>query len=289
MLFGLLTIFVLCGSIDGLNYRPVVIMHGITATAADMNEIAGWICQSFEGIYVVSIEIGNGYDDSFLLPMNKQVELFCETVRADPHLQNGFNMIGVSQGSLIVRGAVEKCSLPVYNLITLVGVHQGIFGIPNLQTLPPPIRELVSEFAYEETVQNVISAAGYWRDPYQLDKYLSKSHFLPWINNEGTQRNETYRLNMLKLNSFVMVYSDIDEIVSPKQTGWFIGFQSNSLTPESWNQSRQYTEDLIGLRTMQEQGKLHYFTCHTPHQEVKHTPGKQFFFENILTFFNNTL
>ena len=289
MLFALLTIVVLFGSIDGLTYRPVVLMHGITSTAADMDDLAGWLRQSFEGIYVVSIEIGNGYDDSFLLPMNKQIELFCQTIRADLHLQNGFNMLGVSQGSLIVRGAVEKCSLPVYNLITLVGIHQGIFGIPNLQTLPSPIRELVSEFAYEEAIQNVISAAGYWRDPYQLDKYLTKSHFLPLINNEGTQRNETYRLNILKLNSFVMVYSDIDEVVSPQQTGWFLGFRPNSLITESWNQSRQYTEDLIGLRTMQEQGKLHFFTCHTPHQDTEHTPDKQFFFDNILTFFNNTL
>ncbi|CAF4926491.1 unnamed protein product, partial [Rotaria socialis] len=46
--------------------------------------------------------------------MNKQVELFCATVLADEHLHDGFNMLGVSQGSLIVRGAVERCSLPVY-------------------------------------------------------------------------------------------------------------------------------------------------------------------------------
>ena len=289
MLLALSIIIIICGSTEGLTYRPVVLMHGIQSTASDMNDLAGWLRQSFEGIYVISVEIGNGYEDSILLPMNKQVELFCQTIRADPNLQNGFNMVGVSQGSLIVRGAVEKCSLPVYNLITLVGIHQGVFGIPNLQSLPPAIRELVSDFAYEEAVQNIISVAGYWRDPFQMDKYLSKSHFLPVINNEGSQRNETYRLNMLKLNAFVMVYSDMDVVVSPQQTGWFLGFRTNSLVTESWNQSRQYTEDLIGLRTMQEQGKLHYFTCHTPHQESEHAPDKQFFFENILAFFNNTL
>ena len=128
-------------------------------------------------------------------------------------------MVGVSQGSLIVRGAVERCSLPVYNLITLVGVHQGVFGIRSLQMLSVQVRELVSKFAYDKLVQNLLSVAGYWRDSYQLDKYLKKSHFLPHINNEGEYFNETYRFNMLKLNSFVMVYSDLDKVISPPQSG----------------------------------------------------------------------
>jgi len=275
--------------ICGLNYRPVVLMHGVTATASDMNELAGWLRQSFEGIYVVSIEIGNGYEDSFLFPMNKQVELFCQTIRSDKNLTSGFNLVGVSQGSLIVRGAVERCSLPVYNLVTLVGIHQGVFGIPSLQMLPAQIRELVSKFAYEDAVQNVVSVAGYWRDSYQLDKYYKKSRFLPDINNEGPTINETYRANILKLNAFVMLKSDIDVVVSPQDSSWFLGFQPNTLQAETWNQSRQYTDDLIGMKTLREQGKLHFFTCHTQHQDAQHTPDKEFFFQNILTFFNNTL
>ena len=108
---------------NAVNYRPVVLMHGVTATASDMDELAGWLRSSFPGIYVISIEIGNGYDDSFLLPLYTQVDMFCKTIRNDTKLQRGFNMLGVSQGSLIVRGAVERCSLPVFNLITLVGAH----------------------------------------------------------------------------------------------------------------------------------------------------------------------
>ncbi|CAF1020819.1 unnamed protein product [Didymodactylos carnosus] len=264
-------------------------MHGVTATAADMNELAGWLTTAFPGIYVISIEIGNGYDDSFLLPLNKQVELFCATILADAHLRQGFNMLGVSQGSLIVRGAVERCSLPVYNLITLVGAHQGVFGIPGLKLLPAEFRELVSKYAYEEPVQNVISVAGFWRDPFRLDEYTNRCHFLPDINNERQVRNETYRMNMLKLNAFVMTYSDIDEVITPPQSGWFMGYAPQSLDVEIWNQSRQFTEDLIGMRSLWEQGKLHLFTSHTKHADSQHAPSKEFFFQNILPFFNNTL
>ncbi|CAF3370377.1 unnamed protein product [Rotaria sp. Silwood1] len=154
-------------------YRPVVLMHGIISAADDMDELAGWIRTSFPGIYVVSIEIGNGKDDSFLWPVEKQVEHFCKTVLDDENLRQGFNMLGYSQGSVIVRGALEKCSLPVHNLITLSGVHQGVFGMPYLQTLPVQFRELVTKFAYEDAIQNAISAANYWRDPDQLDRYTS--------------------------------------------------------------------------------------------------------------------
>jgi len=276
-------------SIHAKIYRPVVLMHGVTTTASDLNEFAGWINQTYPGIYVISVEIGNGRDDSFLLPMNRQVEIFCATVRADPHLQQGFNMLGFSQGSIIVRAALQRCSLPVYNLITLSGINEGVFGVPNLLTLPPEFRELVSKFAYEDAVQNVVSIAGYWRDPYHLDKYMSRCRFLPDINNELPVKNETYKANILKLNAFVMTYSSVDEIVEPSLSGWFMSYRPKSLIVESWNQTRQYTEDLLGLRTLWEQGKIFRFISHVPHGDSDHAPNKDFIFQNIMPFFNNTL
>jgi len=276
-------------SIYAKTYRPVVLMHGVTAAASDLYEFAGWINETYPGIYVISVEIGNGGDDSFMLSMNRQVEIFCDTVRADLHLQQGFNLLGFSQGSLIVRGALQRCSLPVYNLITLSGVNDGVFGVPNLIHLPAPFRELVSEFAYETVVQDTISVAGYWRDPYHLDEYMKHCRFLPDINNELPVRNETYRQNILKLNSFVMTYSDVDEVVMPGPSGWFRGYKPKSLEVELWNETRQFTEDLLGLRTLWEQGKIYQFTSHVPHAESDHKPNKDFLFQHIMPFFNNTL
>jgi palmitoyl-protein thioesterase len=264
-------------------------MHGIVAGASDMDELAGWLKESFPGIYVVSIEIGNGAEDSFLWPLDKQVEHFCRTIHNDTHLQQGFNMLGFSQGSLITRGAVERCSLPVYNLITLSGLHQGVFGIPYLLKLPAQFRELITKYAYDKSIQDRISAANCWRDPYKLGHYIADCHFLPDINNEHQTRNETYRNNILKLNAFIMTYSDMDEVVTPRESGWFMGYVNQSLKIETWNTSRQFTEDLIGMRTLLEQGKLHTFTSHTRHQDTPHKPNKDFFMTNILPFFNNTL
>ncbi len=60
---------------------------------------------------------------------------------------------------------------------------------------------------------------------------------------------------MIKLNAFVMTYSDIDQVVEPKQSGLFMCYLPNSATVENWNNSRQFTEDLIGLRTLWNPGK----------------------------------
>jgi palmitoyl-protein thioesterase len=285
----LVFLFFIITFVSSSTYRPVVLMHGITSAASAMNDVADWIQTTYPGIYVVSIEIGNGGEDSYLMTMDEQVEHFCQTVESDLNLRQGFNLLGYSQGSIIVRGAVERCSLPVHNLITLSGIHQGVFGVPYLLFLPEELRQLVTKYAYDNPVQNTVSVANYWRDPYQFNKYISRCQFLPDINNEGPTRNEIYRQNMIQLNAFVMTYSDIDEIVEPKQSGLFMGYLPNSTTVETWNNSRQFTEDLIGLRTLWNQGKLFTFTSHCKHQDAPHTPNRDFFMKNILSFFNNTL
>ncbi|CAF3696652.1 unnamed protein product [Rotaria sordida] len=105
--FLLFILTILSRSIKTIIYRPVVLMHGIVAFTSDMNELAGWLQTSFPGIYIVSIEIGNNFDDSFLWSLDKQVEHFCTRICNDIHLQQGFNMLEFSQRSLIVRDAVE--------------------------------------------------------------------------------------------------------------------------------------------------------------------------------------
>ncbi|CAF1580889.1 unnamed protein product [Adineta ricciae] len=200
-------------------------MHSITSTASAMEDIARGVRSLYPDIYVVSIEIGNGKVDSYLLPLDVQVEKFCESIDSNPRLREGFNLLGYSQGSIIARGAVECCSLPVYNLITLSDIHQ----------------DLLTKYAYVTAIQNAISPANYWRDPEQLDRYYSNCHYLSDINNERGTPNGIYRENILKLNSFVMTYSNIDEVVMPRQSGLFMGYMKNSLEIETWNNSRQFT------------------------------------------------
>ena len=68
-----------------------------------------------------------------------------------------------------------------------------------------------------------------------------------------------------------------------------MGYKANSLEIETWNQSRQFIDDLVGMRTLWKQHKLHLLTCHTKHRDARSAPNRDFFFRYMLKFFNNTL
>lgn len=90
---------------------------------------------------------------------------------------------------------------------------------------------LVGTFIYSEWAQHLFSFAGYWRgsssitsvlalqisslhitDPYQLQTYHKRCEFLTDINNEGPEKNPTYKKNMLSLENFAMIYSINDQV-----------------------------------------------------------------------------
>lgn len=68
---------------------------------------------------------------SFIVPIEDQIDEFAATVRADPKLAGGFNVVGLSQGGLVVRGYVERYNdPPVKNLISICGIQGGEFSCP---------------------------------------------------------------------------------------------------------------------------------------------------------------
>ena len=62
----------------------------------------------------------------------KYTEAACEAVRKSPNFgQNTeFNLVGISQGSLVARNLVENCpDLKVRNLFTIGGPHRGTYAL----------------------------------------------------------------------------------------------------------------------------------------------------------------
>jgi palmitoyl-protein thioesterase len=54
----------------------------------------------------------------------EQVDAFAKVVQADAKLAGGFNVVGLSQGGLIVRAYVQQVNNPpVYNLVSICGVQ----------------------------------------------------------------------------------------------------------------------------------------------------------------------
>ena len=69
-------------------------------------------------------------------------------------------------------------------------------------------------------VQNNFVQAEYWHDPLHEEEYIKKSIFLSDINNEKDM-NYDYRKNLMKLQNFVLVMFEDDQMVVPKETSWF--------------------------------------------------------------------
>lgn len=63
-------------------------------------------------------------------------EAACDAVRKSPNFKEGeeFNLVGISQGSLVARNLVENCrDLKVRNLFTIGGPHRGTHTWPHCE------------------------------------------------------------------------------------------------------------------------------------------------------------
>jgi len=273
---------------QGKIYRPVVLMYGITGDNNTMAVVEGWIKAVFPSIYVKRVQIGDGTWDSIFMPMNDQVKEFCSHIAADDNLKDGFNVIGYSQGSLISRGYIQRCNNPkVFNFISWAGPQAGQFGLPwiNIDILD----YYLGSFPYYEPIQSWLAPAQFWKDPYDLDDYLSVSLFLPDLNNEKAEKNQQYKTNFVSINQLVLIYSTNDTTIRPKESGWFSSYKENSLEVIPVQETPFYQEDWIGLRTLDEQGKIYWGKTNCIHNEHPRDPCKQYFELHTLPYLNNTL
>jgi palmitoyl-protein thioesterase len=246
MLLVILSLFL---SVTVATERPVVIMHGIESNAANMVELADWVGVTFNRT-VVNVELGDGDNYSTKKPLWQQIDTFNDVVS---NLTDGFDFIGISQGGLIGRGYVSRYNSPaIFNLITLVSPHGGVYD-KNLGFI---------DF-YGIIAQKTLSFAGYWRDPTKLVRYELFSSFLPEANGEKPLKRNKY---LQALTNFAMVFSPNDEIIKPPTSGIFETFAENgTILPLENNPI--YTEDWIGLKTLNETGRLHTHQTNCTHVE----------------------
>jgi palmitoyl-protein thioesterase len=240
----------------------------------------------------LNVEIGDGQLDSLIMNINSQVDAFAAAVRADPLLAAGFNLIGHSQGGLISRAYIERYNdPPVFNFVSWAGPHAGVYGVPdiNLPFLDQIMSQLV-EGTYTTLLQETVSFAAYWKDPYHYPKYLTDNIFLADINNERPVKNATYKKNLLSLNALVLQYSPIDTIVVPNTSPVFQFFAVNqSSTVVPLNETDSYVYDWIGLQSLHKDGRLHTYEVNCTHQDFPRDDCKPFYDQFTRPFLNNTL
>lgn len=255
----ILILFCLSLSINQANLsKPIVLLHGLESHAENLDQLAEWIRKSFNKT-VYNIELGDGDDYSMDTPIVQQIDEFKLTIENISDLSNGFDFLGISQGGLIGRGYAQyyngNTSFSINNLITLVSPHGGVFyqylGFINL---------------YRTNMQEKLSFTNYWRDPNNLIKYKLFSSFLADANNEKLIKNRIYKENILSLDNFVMVYSSVDEIVKPPESGIFAFYNSN-LNVINLTDTELFKQDWLGLKSLNERNSLHMFSTNCTHVE----------------------
>ncbi|GCC27748.1 palmitoyl-protein thioesterase 1-like isoform X1 [Chiloscyllium punctatum] len=270
---------------------PVVIWHGMgdSCCKAFTLKFIKLVKETVPGSYVLSLKIGKSateeIENSYFMNVNHQVEMVCNILSNDKKLQNGYNAMGFSQGGQFIRAVAQRCPSPAMkNLITFGAQHQGVYGLPHCpgesSHICNWIRKMLNLGAYSSPIQQHLVQAEYWHDPLNEDLYRNNSIFLAEINQER-RINESYKENLMKLNKFVMVKFLKDLTVDPVDSEWF-GFYKAGQAKDTYSlqESVLYQEDRLGLKAMDEAGKLEFLTVDGDHLQF----SKKWFINNIVPY-----
>ena len=142
--------------------------------------------------------------------------------------------------------------------------------------------DLISFGAYSPWVRKHIVQAQFWRDPWELDNYRKFSEFLADINNDrnSAEKNHQYRDNILSLKEMVLYRFAEESVVVPRDSSWFSVFDAEQNRVVPLQETALYKEDWIGLKELEETGRLTLLTAPGDHMHF----GKEWFADNIYPF-----
>uniref|UniRef100_M4FJ64 Palmitoyl-protein thioesterase 1 n=1 Tax=Brassica campestris TaxID=3711 RepID=M4FJ64_BRACM len=122
-----------------------------------------------------------------------------------------------------------------------------------------PVCQLLRTDVYSDYVQ-------------EMSKYLEHSKYLPKLNNERpNERNSIYKERFTSLHNLILVMFQGDKVVMPKESCWFGYYPDGATTPLlPPQQTKLYTEDWIGLKTLDAAGKVKFVGVPGEHLQMAH-------------------
>ena len=103
-----------------------------------------------------------------------------------------------------------------------------------------------------------------------MEEYYEANSFLTDVNNEiAFAANKTYAAHLATLDALVLVLFSRDETVVPKESAWFGSYAPTPPGARAPDEPRLivpmrnqplYVQDLIGLRELDESGKVVFVT-----------------------------
>jgi palmitoyl-protein thioesterase len=260
---------------------PLVIWHGLgdDFEGRGLRHVAALAEEINPGTYVHIIKLADNADDdrpaSYLGNVTEQISRVCEQLGSEPVLStaSAINALGFSQGGQFLRAYIERCNFPpVHNLVTFGSQHNGISRFQSCANYGDWVcraAEALLRFGtWSDFVQSRLVPAQYFRDPEDLDAYLEHSNLLADINNERETKNPSYKDNLASLNRFAMFMFEDDETAIPKESAWFADVNSTSGEVIPLRRRQLYKEDWLGLKALDEQGKLDFATTPGVHMHL---------------------
>lgn len=265
---------------DRTTQLPLVIWHGLgdDFEREGMQEVADLAASTNPGTYVHIIRLadtgGGDRQATFFGNVTEQLATVCNQLASDPILNSApaINAMGFSQGGQFLRGYIERCNnQPVHNLVTFGSQHNGISEFQSCKTgdwICNGAEALLRSGQWTDFVQSHLVPAQYFRDPESLDDYIEHSNFLADINNEREMKNSKYKARLETLNRFAMFMFDEDTVAIPKESAIFAEVNITSGTVTPLQERPIYKEDWLGLKKLDEQGRLDFKSVPGQHMHL---------------------
>lgn len=188
----------------------------------------------------------------------------------DPIFQGEFNVVGISQGGLYARYLIsmfKELKGACRNYVSLGTPHMGITKLPYMHKGPLAaiVNGIVKLGVYSYTVLDTIVPASYFRIPTDMLKYMDRC-FLAKLNNEE-YIDKYINWKIRRLNRMFLGMFEKDQKVYPKESAIF-GYPDIDGSIWSIRDVDLYQEDWIGLKNLDEQGRLIMYKYPGRHMEI---------------------
>jgi palmitoyl-protein thioesterase len=210
-------------------------MHGLgdAGSNAGMQSLAASVMKAYPGAYATAVNVANTLF-SFIVPIMAQVHELAAAIKADAQLAGApeINMVGLSQGGLVIRGYAEVYGgTPGYprvkNLVSICGVQSGVFNCPAELQIIPFLCDVFESDPYNFLFNGSIplSFSDYFVTYWNRTMYDTQNALLPRLNNQVPHANSSqYKRNMEQVKTVVLIQATQDTVVYPYQSEQFGGY-----------------------------------------------------------------